>query len=1232
MIHPIGNASVLVVEGNPVDRKLLCSQLEGVSGSFQVHVAGTLTQVTAAVHERRFDAILLDLGLPDSRGLETLERVQAKAPDSPIVVLVGHGDDQTAVQVIRAGAQDCLVKGRTSGALVARAIWYAIERHRVQMHSRRLKLLLRILCQVHDLPPGGVQLEPLLDAACHRLTATGAYVAASVLLLDESGRVASAHGRGDWHHAVTAEELQPGAGLPGCLTSCLREEVPVLISAEHAAGCPLHTGVSEHACLATPVRVPGGHPAILHAILPASIACPFEEIPIFQNIAATISTRLQSIARERTLNAELDRAQRYLDLAELMLVALDSEGRVTLANRKACQLLGRTPVELAGVDWFECCVPAQDRDAVRRIHAGLLEDASHPLRRHESMIVTPDGETRLIDWRNTIIHDSAGEPAGALCSGVEVTEERRTEAELADTARALEAIFNSVVDGIVLADPEDGGFLRANDAMCHLLGYTATEIRHLRMEDIHPPESLPEVRQALALQLSGRQPIATDIPLLLKNGSILHADVNARPLDFEGRRLLLGVFRDVTWRHVLDTERRDRLRLLEHLDRINELLASARTPDQLLPELLAVLLEALGCDRAWLISIPLDGTGAVPVRFEQVRSRFPGASQTGEALPIAGAIVDAFLHSRRDRAPVSWQASEATRRRDDLARKYQVRSSLAMGIQPDPGESYLLGVHQCDRVREWSASERQLLQETAIRLQAVMSTFWFASRLQESESRFRTFFEHEPGYCFMLSRDGRVLDANRSALQALGYTREQLHGRPLVEMIHPPEERRRALELLRALPAGPVRDEQLMVQTQHGSRRTVLMSATAVAGPDGQPHHAIVVHRDITERLDLERQLRQSQKLEAVGRLAGGVAHDFNNLLMAMLGYCELAQELAPRGDRLDRCFRRISECGDRAGRLIRQLMAFSRRQILEPRVLDLNDLVRSLTEMLRRLLGEDITLSLHMERGLAPVRADPGQLEQVLVNLAINAREAMAQGGTLTIRTANATDGDPLPSDTSASGTVPHILLTMTDTGCGMDESTTERAFEPFFTTRRDGSGLGLATSLGIIEQSGGTIQCRSTPGQGTTFTIRLPACAVDPVAAPPAPVTPTRATGYETVLVVEDEEAVRELVVAALEGGRYRVLAAANSGEAIKSSQEHDGVIHLLLTDVVMPGMSGKTLAEILLEQRPDLRVLFISGYSAEVLAKHGVLEAGINLLEKPFTLSGLRQKVREVLSLPA
>lgn len=387
---------------------------------------------------------------------------------------------------------------------------------------------------------------------------------------------------------------------------------------------------------------------------------------------------------------------------------------------------------------------------------------------------------------------------------------------------------------------------------------------------------------------------------------------------------------------------------------------------------------------------------------------------------------------------------------------------------------------------------------------------------------------------------------------------------------------------------------------------------------------------DITERKQLQSQLLQAQKMEAIGHLAGGVAHDFNNLLNVISGCGELLLDRVKGDESLCRYAEEIRKSAYRGASLTRQLLAFSRKQVLEPKVLDLNDLIHDVEKMLRRLIGEHIEITTGLSSELGRVKADPGQIEQVLLNLAVNSRDAMPNGGCLTIETANVeleADCDRFGMDCPPGS---YVMIAVRDIGVGMTEETRAHLFEPFFTTkpRGQGTGLGLATVYGIVKQSGGCIAVSSKPGRGTAFRIYLPRTETPAAVSSHREVEAAAPRGSGTVLVVEDEPAVRELVREFLEESGYRVLDAGGGPAAIELLQQHAGAIQLLLTDVIMPGMSGRELADRLTALRPGLKVLYMSGYTDNEIARQGVLEEGTHLLQKPFTRSALAAKVRELL----
>jgi two-component system cell cycle sensor histidine kinase/response regulator CckA len=512
---------------------------------------------------------------------------------------------------------------------------------------------------------------------------------------------------------------------------------------------------------------------------------------------------------------------------------------------------------------------------------------------------------------------------------------------------------------------------------------------------------------------------------------------------------------------------------------------------------------------------------------------------------------------------------------------------------------------------------------------------------RESEERLRTVIENLSEGLIISDLDGQLLHWNRAGIEMHGF-------RSLDEgLLHLPEFEKifelstpdgdilnfNEWPLPRIIRGEPVRNLELRIRRFNTDWERIYIYGGGIVREPGGKLLAFLTITDITERKILEEQFRQSQKMEAVGRLAGGIAHDFNNLLTAITGYSQLTLRRLSAEDPLRSNIEEIKKAGDRAASLTRQLLAFSRKQVLQPKVLDINSVVSDMEKMLHRLLGEDIELRIVLASELGTIKADPGQIEQVIMNLAVNARDAMPDGGKLTIETENVFISEEYVKHPTTVRSGHYAILAVSDIGIGMDEQMQAHIFDPFFTTKElgKGTGLGLSTVYGIVKQSGGHIEVYSEVGRGTTFKVYFPLVDEGTKEYKRSIESKESPQGTETVLLAEDDEILRRLICMVLKGNGYQVLEAANGSAALLACKSHQEPIHLLLTDVIMPEMNGRQLVDRLTPVRPEMKVLFMSGYTDDAIVHQGVLADGVNFIQKPFPPSALAHKVREVLDAP-
>jgi PAS domain S-box-containing protein len=811
---------------------------------------------------------------------------------------------------------------------------------------------------------------------------------------------------------------------------------------------------------------------------------------------------------------------------------------------------------------------------------------------------------------------------------LEVGERKRAEEALRVQEAQFRSAFEDTNVAMVLTDL-DNRFLRVNAAFARLFGYSEEEMLKLSMAGITHPDHLAESyarRQAL---LAGEGHFfQMEKRYLHKDGHAIWGLTNvALVRDPDGRPLLyVGQVQDITERKQSEAALAEHARLASLVADVGVALTHGDALHETLTRCAEAMVRHLGAAfaRIWTVNeaqdvLELQASAGLYTHLDGPHSRVPvGQFKIGriarERKPhLTNAVVGDPLIGDQEWA-----------RREGM---------VAFAGYPLLVADHLAGVMALFARQPLSDATLQAMAAVADQIALGIERKRAEEALRFAEQRLQHVVASSPAVLYTLAVEGkdlRITWISANVRELLGYAVADVF-QPTWwnERVHPEDWQRTLAEVRADLFAHGRLAHEYRFRHRDGQYRWLRSEMRLLRDPAGNPVEVIGSWSDVTERKHLEDQFRQAQKMEAVGRLAGGVAHDFNNLITVITGYGELLLGTLSAGDPNRDLIREMVSAGSRAAGLTRQLLAFSRKAILEPRILDLGTLVTDMDKMLRRIIGEDILLTVTADPEAGAVKADPGQLEQVLLNLAVNARDAMPRGGRLTVEVRGADLDATYARDHPDARPGPHVLLAVTDTGCGMDAATLARIWEPFFTTKGErGTGLGLATVHGIVKQSGGHVAVYSEVGHGTTFKVYLPRVAQRPRAGKSHHGLTVLPRGRETVLLVEDEDGVRALTRHVLRECGYTVLEARDGAEAMRLAEQHAGRIDLLLTDVVMPRMGGREVAERVAALQPGVRILFLSGYTDDAVVRHGILEAEVAFLHKPFSPAALALKVREVL----
>jgi two-component system, cell cycle sensor histidine kinase and response regulator CckA len=798
----------------------------------------------------------------------------------------------------------------------------------------------------------------------------------------------------------------------------------------------------------------------------------------------------------------------------------------------------------------------------------------------------------------------------------------------------MKSVLDAALDAVIMMD-EQGLVVSWNARAEALFGWAPDEaIGRSVSELIIPPRYRAEHTRGLKAYLAtGEGPVIgrrTELSALRRDGSEFPVELTVTTLK-EGRAFYFNAFvADITERKRAEQEIAERMELAAFTSDIG----AALIRDEPLPVVLQQCAEAMirhldpAFARIWTLNrtgdtLELQASAGMYTHLDGAHARVPvGLFKIGLiAAEREPHLTNDVIHDPRVSDP-AWARREGM---------------VAFAGYPLVVGDQLVGVMAMFSRHVLSPNVLGSMAAVANQIALGIKRKRSEEEHRASEEQYRLLFENNPHPMWVYDQETLAfLAVNDHAIDHYGYSREEFLGMTLRDVRPPAEvgllqehvERRRSERAFKAFHSPRT--------WRHRKKDGTLIDVEISASPiEFRGHTAwLALLSDVTEKRSLEAQLLQSQKIESMGRLAGGVAHDFNNLLGIITGYGELLRKRVAVDPRLVKYVDEIVKAAERAAGLTRQLLAFSRKQVLQPRILDLNAVVGETEKMLRRLIGEDIKLVTVLDEHVDPVRADPGQMDQVLMNLAVNARDAMPRGGRLTIETGNVVLDQAYARQHAGVEPGHYVMLAISDTGHGMTPEVRARIFEPFFTTKDPGkgTGLGLATVHGIVHQSGGHIWAYSEPGHGTTFKLYLPRADAPEGEAEKAPFAEAELPrGSETILLVEDEQGLRELIRECLEGVGYTVLEARHEVEALEICKRHPAPVHLLLTDVVMPVMSGRELAEQVRALRPEIRVLYVSGYTDDAVVLRGVLAADMEFLQKPFTPEGLARRVREVLDPP-
>jgi PAS domain S-box-containing protein len=931
---------------------------------------------------------------------------------------------------------------------------------------------------------------------------------------------------------------------------------------------------------------------------------------------------LLAVVQDVTLqrNAEQKAAEHGVYLEALLLnlplavMVLDDQCRVRVCNPAFARLFGYPLSEIAGQEPKSFLTPADREKESDGMIASLMKGETV---RTKTQRKRRDGQLLDVEVLATPLILN-----GKIIGSVGIYEDIGERATAARAQRRAEErfqrIFENAIEGI-FQSTVDGRYVTANPALARMYGYSspAELIANVRQigETLYVSPGRREEFKRLIESAGVVEGFESEI--FKKDGARIWISENARAVLDESGKITSyeGTVEDISDRKRSETERQA----------ITEIVHASSVTDNLSDLLRRVhhaLQGVLSADNCFVaLYEPSTGVFNFPFFIDQVQPAPP------PQMVWRSCAAYVYRAARPMLIPPN-VFYELVANEEVEACINPPKSWLGVPLRATAGTIGVLAVQNYERENVYTQRDLEFLSSVGDQIAFALERKRADGRIRESEARLRVLIEQLPAVLWTVDKDLRFTSALGAGLARLGLRPNQIVGLTLQDYLETSDPTYVPVAAHRRAVAGePV---TFHVEWKNGS---YACHVEPLRGANGESLGAICMALDITDRKELEERFRQAQKMEAVGRLAGGIAHDFNNLLMVIQGYADLLADRLPAGDPARRNAEQIQMASQRAASLTQQLLAFSRKQILAPKVLNVHTVVADMEKILRRLIGEDIQLETNSEKDLGLVKADRSQIEQVILNLAVNARDAMPNGGRLTIETANVELDSSFTRAPQVLAPGNYVMLAVTDNGTGMDADTQAHIFEPFFTTKEKGkgTGLGLATVYGIVKQSGGYVWVYSEPGHGATFKVYLPRIEDEdsPLVREPSEIRSLQRGSSEVVLLVEDEKGVRQLAREYLETSGYRVIEAEDGHTALELAAMHAGTIDVLLTDVVMPGIGGRELAERVAQIRPGIKILYMTGYTDRAIVHHGVLATDAVLLQKPFTLATLAAKLREILT---